>query len=154
MKKFIFILLFLAGMFCAKAQKKTIDYVDTDVGELSDTRAAIFTKYATGKSKGLPMSKEDEDLLLKINKAVTDNPKPNVKIQMKGVPIEYSYENIKLMYQQISMQYFDQRKVFIKFKRALKSFSAQDTTVFDQLERDTNFGRQRFKLIAQDKEEQ
>lgn len=153
MKNFILVFLMLFGVFNANAQKKVIDFVDTDVTELSETRAAIYSKYATGKSAGRSISKEDEEVILKINNAIAANPKPNAKIKLLGVPSEYSYESLKTMYNRLNM-YFEQRKEFVKFKRALKAYAVQDTTVYMQLEKDLNIGRQRFRLITQDKEDQ
>jgi hypothetical protein len=153
MKNFVLLIIFLAGVYQVNAQKKVIDYIDTDVMELSETRAAVYAKYATGKAKGIPMSKDDEDLIFKINAAIAANPKPNAKIQMKSVPVEYSYENLKTMYQRLNM-YFQGRQDFLKFKKGLKAYAAQDSTVYERLQKDLNVGKQRFKQIATDKEDQ
>ena len=153
MKKLALMILFLVVAQRTYAQKKAINFVDTDVSELSETRAAVYAKYANGKSKGFAITKEDEALIAKINAAIAANPKPNAKIQLSDVPVEYSYENLKTMYQKLSM-YFQQRQDFLKFKRGLKAYAVQDTTVYEQLQKDLNVGRQRFKLIVADKEDQ
>ncbi|MEA5461575.1 hypothetical protein VB796_21085 [Arcicella sp. LKC2W] len=151
MKKLIFTVLFGISFLIGFGQDATIDLSSTNTEELTELRKQVYGKYATGKQAGKAMSKNDEQLINKINDAIAKNPRVNQTFAFSKVPQEYNYEALLMSWNRLS-QFFELRVEYQKFKKQLKVLYQNDSTILNRLQQETRVGKERFRGIVTEKD--